>query len=456
MRLPIRLRLTLVFTLSMALLLAVAGWFLYTRLAAESLRTIDAALLSEADAVAAGLGQQGAAFGGSEPGTARGLASVAQVLGPGGTVQESSQVAAAVPLVPARLLPHVRGPTYLDRVLHGIPGTTRMVVVPQESGQPRTWVVVGTSLQGRRDMLSELLALLLIGGPVTLAAASAVGWAVAGAALRPVERMRREAAAISVSDRGRRLPVPATRDEIARLGGTLNAMLSRLEAAFDRERRFVDDASHELRTPLALLKAELDLAQSRSRTERELRAAVRSASEETDRLTALAEALLVYSRIEGGRIPVHREHARVDEILRDACASLAPRAAAAGVQVRVDSGAVTAAVDPLRVRQVIENIVNNALAHTPRGGRVRASVAQRDGTVRLTVDDTGSGFDPDFIGRAFEPFARGSAGVPDTGQGSGLGLAIVQAIARAHGGHATAENLPQSGARVTVTFRAAP
>src|SRR5579875_2211358 len=271
MRLPIRLRLTLVFTLSMALLLAVAGWFLYTRLAAESLRTIDAALLSEADAVAAGLGQQGAASG--------------------GTVQESSQVAAAVPLVPARLLPHVRGPTYLDRVLHGIPGTTRMVVVPQESGQPRTWVVVGTSLQGRRDMLSELLALLLIGGPVTLAAASAVGWAVAGAALRPVERMRREAAAISVSDRGRRLPVPATRDEIARLGGTLNAMLSRLEAAFDRERRFVDDASHELRTPLALLKAELDLAQSRSRTERELRAAVRSASEETDRLTALAEAL---------------------------------------------------------------------------------------------------------------------------------------------------------------------
>jgi HAMP domain-containing protein len=145
------------------------------------------------------------------------------------------------------------------------------------------WVVTGTSLQNRDDMLSQLLVLMLAGGPVTLAIASAAGWAMAGAALRPVERMSREADAISVSEPGRRLPIPAGQDEIARLGNTLNAMLGRLEAAFDRERRFVDDASHELRTPLAILKAELDLAQSRSRTNQELQAAVRSAAEEADR-----------------------------------------------------------------------------------------------------------------------------------------------------------------------------
>src|SRR5205807_1609751 len=144
-----------------------------------------------------------------------------------------------------------------------------------------------------------------------------------------------------------RLPIPAGRDEIARLGSTLNAMLGRLEAAFDRERRFVDDASHELRTPLAVLKAELDLARSRPRTNTELQAAVRSAAEEAARLTALAETLLVFSRAQGGRVPLHRQQVRLDELLQDACSALAMRAAAAGVDVRVVPYGVTAFVDPV-------------------------------------------------------------------------------------------------------------
>jgi two-component system OmpR family sensor kinase len=262
MRLPIRLRLTIVFTLAMAVLLTVTGGFLYFRLGSELLRTVDAALLTEADAVASGLGQQGAAFGVPETASTRALGSFAQVLGPGGTILETSPVVAGSPAVPAATLARIHGPTYVDRTVHGIKGTARILVVPQE----QMWVVTGTSLQNRGDTLSQLLVLMLAGGPVALAIASAAGWAVAGAALRPVERMSREAAAISVSEPGRRLPIPPGRDEIARLGNTLNAMLGRLEAAFDRERRFVDDASHELRTPLAILKAELDLAQSRSRT----------------------------------------------------------------------------------------------------------------------------------------------------------------------------------------------
>jgi two-component system OmpR family sensor kinase len=311
MRLPVRLRLTIVFTLAMAVLLTVTGGFLYFRLGAETLRTVDAALLAEADAVAAGIGQQGVAFG--EPGAAGAgaVGSFAQILGPRGTVLETSPAVAVGPAVPAALLPRIHGPAYVDRVVHGIAGTARILVVPQEG----VWVVTGTSLQNRDAMLSQLLVLMLAGGPVTLAVAAAAGWALAGAALRPVERMSREAAAISVSEPGRRLPIPAGRDEIARLGNTLNAMLGRLEAAFDRERRFVDDASHELRTPLAILKAELDLAQSRSRTSQELQAAVRSAAEEADRLTALAERLLVFSRAEAGRVPLHRQQARLDELV---------------------------------------------------------------------------------------------------------------------------------------------
>ncbi len=454
MRLPVRLRLTLVFTLIMAVLLAATGSFVYLRLGAEMRKTTDAAVLAEADAVAAGLGQQGAAFS-TPPAGAQGLGTFAQVVGAGGRVLESSPGLARHAAVPASALRNVRGRAYFDETVAGIKGTARIVALAQGSGRQRVWVLAGASSQSRDEVLSALLVLMLAGGPVTLALAAAAGWAVAGAALRPVERMRQEADSISVSGQGRRLPVPPTRDEIARLGATLNAMLGRLEAAFERERRFVDDASHELRTPLAILKAELDLAQSRPRTNPELLAAVRSASEEADRLTCLAETLLVYSRAGGGRIPLHRQPADLDQLLRDACSPLTDRAAASGISLRVDPHGVTAAVDPVRVRQAVENLVINALTHTPHGGQVRAGAVGEAGTVRLIVQDTGPGFAPAILPRAFEPFATGPAPPDAAGQGAGLGLAIVRAIAEAHGGRATAENLPGGGARVTVCLPAA-
>lgn len=450
MRVPIRLRLTIVFALSMMALLAIVGGFVYLRLGTELLRAVDVALLSEANAVAAGIGQQGASFSAPTPVYAKGLGTFAQELGPGGRVLETSPGLGPGPAVPPALLGSIREPTYLDRAVHGVSGTARVLVVPVPDERQRLWVVTGASLQNRANTLSALLVLMLGGGTVALALTAAVGWAVAGVALRPVERMRQEADAISVSDRGRRLPVPATRDELERLGTTLNAMLSRQEAAFDTERRFVDDASHELRTPLAILKAELDIAQSKPRTREELLATVRSASEEADRLTSLAETLLVYSRTEGGRMPLHRVPTDLDRLLRDATSSLAAQAAARGVTVRVDRHMATAAVDPVRVRQAVENLVSNALTHTPRGGQVCASALLEDGTVRVTVADTGPGFDPVFLTRAFEPFAVGPARLAADGQGAGLGLAIVQAIAHAHGGHTSAENRPGGGAIVTL------
>ena len=127
--------------------------------------------------------------------------------------------------------------------------------------------MIGATLGDRADSLHQLLVVLAVGGPTALLLSSAVGWAVAGAALRPVERIRRRASDISQSDPHARLPVPATRDALSRLAVTLNSLLSRLHAALEREHRFVDDASHEIPAPLAVLKAELDLALSRPRTE---------------------------------------------------------------------------------------------------------------------------------------------------------------------------------------------
>jgi len=148
-------------------------------------------------------------------------------------------------------------------------------------------------------------------------------------------------------------------------------------------------------------------------------------------------------------MPLHRQQTRLDELLQDACSALAVRAAAAGVDVRLVRHGVTAFVDPVRVRQAVDNVVANAVGHTPRGGQVRVSATRDGDTVQLTVEDTGTGFDPAFLPSAFDPFARGPADKAGSGQGAGLGLAIVRATAEAHGGRAAAANRADGGARVT-------
>ena len=296
--------------------------------------------------------------------------------------------------------------------------------------------------------------ILAVAGPIAIALASLGGWALAGAALRPVERMRREAAAISISEPGRRLPVPDTGDEVAELGATLNAMLDRLQDSLEHERRFVAEASHELRTPLSILKAELDLALSRARTPDELEAALRSASEEADRLASLCEALLAFATAEG-TLPLRRTETRLDRLLGEVGAAFTSRAEASGVTIEVDAPAVSAWVDPVRLRQAVDNVMANALDRTPRGGCVRVRAEAVDGVVRLVFDDSGQGFPPAFVERAFEPFARADAERADRPEGSGLGLAITRAVVAAHGGSASAENRAGGGARVTLTLRRA-
>ena len=160
----------------------------------------------------------------------------------------------------------------------------------QVKGSPAV-LVAARSLAPHDETLDHLLRELAFAGPLALVLAALAGYALAAAALRPVETMRVRAETISGSTPGARLPVPASKDEISRLAETLNAMLERLQAAVEHERRFVADASHELRTPLALLKTELELALRRPRTREALEDALRSASQETERLTRLAEDL---------------------------------------------------------------------------------------------------------------------------------------------------------------------
>ena len=183
-------------------------------------------------------------------------------------------------------------------------------------------LVLASSLGARAESLEGLRQELLLASPLALLLATLAGYLLAGAALRPVEAMRRKASAISAATPGSRLPVPPARDEVSRLAETLNEMLERLETAFEHERRFVADASHELRTPLALLRTELELALRHPRSNAELEDAIRSAAEETERLTSLAADLLVIARADQGKLTVHPETVSVSDLYAAVAASV--------------------------------------------------------------------------------------------------------------------------------------
>jgi len=304
--------------------------------------------------------------------------------------------------------------------------------------------------QKRSESLEDLLQLLLLSGPVALALASFAAYWVAAAALRPVEAMRARAETISAAEPRERLPVPPTHDEVARLGSTLNEMLARLGEALEHERAFVADASHELRTPLAILRTELDLALSEGRTPKELRAALASATEETDRLSQLAEDLLTIAQTERGELPLRLAPVELRDLLEGVRRRFARRGEEEGRAIALHGPPREIRADGLRIGQAVGSVLDNALRYG--AGEVAVSFAAgADDMVEIRVRDHGPGFPPDFLPRAFERFSRPGAGRSDDG-GSGLGLAIVRTVARAHGGEARAANAEGGGAEVWLTL----
>jgi signal transduction histidine kinase len=456
-RLPIRLRVTLAFAGVMALVLAMVGLFLYLQLEARLDESIDEGLNSRAGEVSALVDASGSALSGQGEGSLiEPEESFAQVLTPEGRVVDSTpQLGERSVLTAAETDQAAGGPTYLDRDgLPGLEGSVRLLATPVSSGDGggELIVVVGSSLADRDEALGGLAALLLIGGPVALLLASAAGYGAAATALRPVEAMRRRADAISAGGPDERLPVPPARDELARLGETLNAMLGRLETALERERRFVDDASHELRTPLALHKTELELALRYGDDPRALRAAIASAVEEIDRLIQLAEDLLVVARTEHGQLGLTLARLPVGDLFSTVEERFRARVEEAGRPLHVeDADALAVEGDRLRLEQALTSMVDNALRHGD--GEVSLSARRNGGAVELHVSDHGEGFPPGFADRAFERFSRADPG--RSGGGSGLGLAIVETIAEAHRGRAHVANGGAGGADVWIEVPAA-
>lgn len=389
-RLPLRVRLTLGFAVVAAVLLAGAGTVVFLDVKAGLDGSLDAGLRSRAAYLVHRPGERALrqALAADPP---------AQLLAADGRVLAGTRA----PLLPPRRLATARHrPVAFEHAER-----TRLLARPAPGGRV---LVVATSMAQRERALELLSAILLVGCPLILLLASGAGYLVAAGALRPVDRMRRRAAEISAATPGARLPLPAARDELRRLGTTLNDMLARLEAGAAGERAFLGWASHELRTPLAILKAEVELALE----ERGDDGALRSVGEEVDRLTALAEDLLVVARGRDGELPLRLAEVHVSALAH----RLAGRhGALAGtrVEVAVDP-ALRVRADPARLQQALGNLLDNALRHgvPPVCLCARASAE----AVELHVRDGGPGSEP------------------ERSRGFGLGLAIVDAIAAAHGG----------------------
>jgi two-component system, OmpR family, sensor kinase len=456
-RIPIKLKLSLAFALVLAIVLGATGLFLYVRLSSDLDASIDQGLRSRADQISSFIKRSNSPLGQGGTKLSEREERFAQVLDDRGRlIDSSSQIADAPVLTPQQRERAAKGTILLN--LPSLPGDEEQArvlatPVPGERKEADRVVIVATTLESRDDALHSLGKMLLIGGPIALLLASLAGYGVATASLRPVERMRRRAAAISSAVQGQRLPVPPARDEIGRLGETLNAMLSRLETSFERERSFVADASHELRTPLAVLKTELELALGRGRSAEELEDALKSAVEETDRLVQLAEDLLVIARSDQGKLPVRLTSVRVDDVLTDVQERFSVRSRETMRPLVADGPTdLSLTADPLRLRQALGNLVDNALRYGD--GTVKLSARASNGNVELHVSDDGPGFPPTFIDQAFERFSRAESA--RSRGGTGLGLAIVEAIAKAHSGGVVAENLPDGGADVWLSLPRKP
>jgi signal transduction histidine kinase len=420
----------------MAIVLTATGLFLYVRTGSALDRTINQGLSARSADLSALVQQADTAL--RETQALRNPNSgFAQVVGARrGNIVDATIGLTRRPLLSDAQLAQARGhAVFIPDTFNG--EHVRLLATPVTAQGRDLVIVVGSSLEPRATTLADLRTQLLVGGPIALVLASLAGYLLAAAALRPVERMSEQAATISATSAGRRLPVSEADDEISRLGRRLNEMLARLESALERERTLVSNASHELRTPLALIKAEIELALDEPESAPALAAALRSAGEETDRLSQLADDLLLLARVDSGALALRRSNVSVHEVLETIATRFERRASETARRIEVSAPAdLVVLADRRRLEQALSNLLENALRHG--SGTISLEAEQVEGTLRLAVSDEGGGFPPDFTERAFERFSRANG----SNAGAGLGLAIVSAIAQAHGGTVTASNAP--------------
>lgn len=346
--------------------------------------------------------------------------------------------------------PPVESPSYRNVWLDGT-GHWRVVSVRAQGPSGMLTVQVARSLAAVEHESRELLATLLLTGPLALLVAVGGGYFLARRALGPVQQITQTANSITADRLSQRISVPNPDDELGALAQTLNRMVERLEQSFTEMQRFTADAAHELRTPLAVIRSEAEVALRAPRAAEEYCQVLTNLLEETNRLTDVAEQLLFLCRQDTGLHPAAQDELVGHELLREVLGNMQPVAQEKGVAlVLADGDSCRLVTDSRQLRRVFYNLLDNAIKYTPPAGRVTVSSRIDGATWQVSISDTGIGIEPTHLPHVFERFYRIDAARTGDGGGAGLGLAICRSIIHALGGTIQLESIPGRGTTVRV------
>nr|MBA2601137.1 HAMP domain-containing protein [Actinomycetota bacterium] len=460
MSLPIKVRLTVWYLTLLAVILTAFGAFLFLRLKSDLINAVDQILGSRAAQIS--LGYQGSDQNFQDVGDAslRNLPpgeTAAQTLSATGTVLDATgdPALADQPMIGVQeVATALQGRRIVASVTLGSDNEPFRVLALRLPGPGGSSVlVVASSLEDVDSSVHRLLVLFATGIPVALLLASLGGWLIARKALRPVARMTAEAQQIRADRLGDRIAIPATADELQRLAKTLNDMLGRLQEAVESQRRFVADASHDLRTPLTVMGSEIDVGLESPRLgAREARALLASNREEVERMARMVNNLLVLASIDDGQLELLPVPTELRALAHEVVEGLRGFVSTTGVQISTSGHAVSVIADPGRLKQVLTNLVENAMKYAGTGAQVRISTWHRDSEAGFTVSDTGPGIPAEAVPHLFERFFRVDAARSSARQGSGLGLAICNDIIDAHGGRIWVESTEGDGSSFSVAL----
>ena len=448
-----RARLALAYTAIFSLFAVVAAGAAWLAIASVAYSGIDDSLAEAALAVQPALaaGGEHVLSGQGQSPAPPGARVVSFLFDQDGTLlDQSGETPAAADVAPvARQAANSARPVLVSATLGGIPERIRASTI-RVGGQARVLIMV-RSLADAGELVGTTASVLAAGIAVLMVGATVVGYGLAGTALRPVREITAEARAFSEHDLSRRITLDLPADELGELAATFNQMLARLESAFDSLSRFTADAAHELRAPLTLIRTEAEVALKRPRSAPEYQASLASILAEAERLARIADQLLMLARAESGALTTQMQDVDMAGLVADAVRLWAPLADKQGVTIS-GGGSAGGAVkgDPDLLRRLVDNLIDNALRHSGRGGRVEVAGSPVAGSWQLVVADTGEGVPAEARAAIFDRFSRtDQARGRETG-GAGLGLALCKAIAELHHGSIRLDASGGVGARFVV------
>ena len=454
--LSIRAKLTLWYLSLAALVLAAFAIAIYLYFSRGLLNTIDASLRNHAERIAQAVGHPSSMDEPTPPGVLILAPQFVSVLDQNGNVTDQILDAEGheVPVNRSALERAMRDWTpQFDEASLSPTEHVRIITWPARDEEGGVfYVVVGQSLKDIQPVEKQLVLLLVVANPLALLLASLGGLWLANKALRPVDRLTRAAERIGRGNLSERVEEPRSRDEIGRLAATFNQMIGRLEQAFERDRRFTADASHELKTPLAVLRGDIEVALRRERTPDEYQRVLQSSLEEIERLTKLTEDLLTLARSDAGESVLDLEPVELDRLASEARAYIAPLAKSAGVALTYEAPASPVIIrgDQKRLKQLLVNLMDNAIKYSAAGGSARLSLQVEDSSAVIEVTDTGRGIPASALPHVFERFYRHTDPRDSRVTGFGLGLAISKWIVDAHGGSIEADSKEGGGTTFTI------